>query len=177
MARGNYHLKKKSPGVMPVTPKAEMFPHDAAAPDFKAHNGFSTDPDLDVIKRSTNLCLLFPNAKNDEVADAVRKQQSGCSRTPIIGLARFFKQVASGGGKVFGPASKSGCAAVNGNPAPREESSRQCDGRHWMHGLKSTTPQARSRLQESCTIPAARDHENEWHIHCKQCWRVDARKW
>jgi len=65
------HLQSEIPGVIAVNPEGGKFARMmAAAPEFEAHNWFFDRTGAWTNKAVDQLCL-FPNAKHDDIADAV----------------------------------------------------------------------------------------------------------
>jgi predicted phage terminase large subunit-like protein len=171
------HLRDSIAGVIAINPEGgKMSRMMAAAPEFQAHNW--------IIERNgpwTNQVItqltLFPVAKHDDIADAV----SQCSiwlqsHTHELGLLNYFKQLGTGVRKVVRSvaellARKPGVTAVGEEKSPivtRDQAKEYIEGHP-----PPLCPHP--DCKNPCTF-LSRDHEDVWHIHCKQCGRVDGKE-
>jgi predicted phage terminase large subunit-like protein len=167
------HLTENISGVIAVNPEGgKVSRMMAVSPEFQANNWFFDRTGAWTNRAIDQLCL-FPNAKNDDIADAVSQAAIWLqSHSYELGLVDLFKKIGSGVKKavhsvqeLFGR--KSG--------APVEESKSAIvtrdQAKEWMEG-HPPPPCPNPNCKFSITF-LQRDANGEWHIHCRQCGRVD----
>lgn len=95
------HLTEELSGVIAVNPEGGKFARMmAAAPEFEAHNWFFDRTGAWTSKAVDQLCL-FPNAKNDDIADAVSQAAIWLQANSYeLGLVKLIKEVAAGTRKI-----------------------------------------------------------------------------
>jgi predicted phage terminase large subunit-like protein len=172
------HLKEEISGLVPIDPQGgKMSRMMAAAPEFQANNWFFDRTGAWTNKAVDQLCN-FPNAKNDDIADAVTQCSIWLqSHTYELGLLDYFKQVASGAKKLVSTVEELFRHKRAGREAVVEEKKPVVVTRdQWLEYLVGHPgpPCPHPDCKSPCTFLQV-DHRGVRHITCRQCGRTDGR--
>jgi len=164
------HLKEEISGLIAVNPEGgKVSRMMAAAPEFQANNWFFDRTGAWTNKAIDQLCL-FPNARYDDIADAVSQATIWLqANTYELGLLAYFKQIVSGKRKP-----PSSMKQIARGAAVKEEKPVIVTGDQAAEYVAGHPPPLcpHPDCKNPCTF-LQRDHEGEWHVHCRQCGRMD----
>jgi len=165
------HLKEEIAGLVPITAKdSKMARLVAASPEFQAQN-WIIERNGPWTHKTVEQLTTFPVCKNDDICDSISQASIWLqANTYELGLLDYMKSLFLGKRKVPASVEQHWAAAV-------EESKSIVTIDHWKAWVEKhqTPPCPNPTCKNPCTF-LQRDHENEWHIHCRQCGRVDGQE-
>jgi predicted phage terminase large subunit-like protein len=171
------HLKEEISGVIGVNPEGgKMARLVAAAPEFQAHN-WLVERNGPWTHKLVEQLTMFPNAKNDDITDAITQAAIWLqANTYELGLLDYFKAVASGAKKMVASVQERRLGRLSGQnrSAAAEEPKFPVTKDEWQ--VWTERQQAPPCPHPDCKNPSTflqSDRSHRFHIHCRQCGRVD----
>jgi predicted phage terminase large subunit-like protein len=168
------HLKEEIAGLVPITAKdSKMARLVAASPEFQAQN-WIIERNGPWAHKVVEQLTMFPNCKNDDISDSISQASIWLqANTYELGLLDYMKSLFLGKRKMPASVEQHLAATVEVD----ESKSSIVTEDHWKAWVEKhqTPPCPNPTCKNICTF-LQRDHEGEWHLHCRQCGRVDGKE-
>ncbi len=165
------HLRDEIPGLIPLSPEGGKTSRImAASPEFQAHNWFFDRTGAWTSRAIDQLCQ-FPNAKNDDLADAVSQAAIWMQANAYeLGLVDFFKKLATGAKKVV--SSVEGPLQRKPQPGAAEPASPVVTKDQWRewcdHHKAPPCPHPECKSTATVILNA--------RLHCNNCGRYNGQE-